>query len=391
VQVDDIALVQASGLFEPDFYSSRYPDVVAAGVDPLEHFLREGGAQGREPGRRFWSAWYREIFPNVRRSGENPLVHYLRHGRGQSHLAKSFERTSAITSSLDGPETNRTNREVFNMFWHGAELSATEGACMRSFLQRGHELHVFTYAPVSLPAGAIAEDAADILPFDTYFSFLDSPSPFSNIFRYKLLLERGGWWVDTDVVCLRYHVPACDYYWAFQDRFEDNGINGAILKFPAGDARCEKLLKLSLDRAAQLSRWGQLGPQLLTEVLTNDHPEGLAGATKDAYPIRWVETYFAWLPEFAAAIDERCKEASFLHLWHRMFSEMGIQIRRRPPSGSFLEQLCHSLGEPLGAPPDDILGTRRAVAKYLNREWNLNHLSECLGKNLSGVIPVYDE
>ena len=28
-------------------------------------------------------------------------------------------------------------------------------------------------------------------------------SGFSNFFRYKLLLERGGWWVDADMVCLR--------------------------------------------------------------------------------------------------------------------------------------------------------------------------------------------
>ena len=30
-----------------------------------------------------------------------------------------------------------------------------------------------------------------------------SLAAFSNLFRYKLLLERGGWWVDTDVICLR--------------------------------------------------------------------------------------------------------------------------------------------------------------------------------------------
>src|SRR5262249_54280435 len=29
-----------------------------------------------------------------------------------------------------------------------------------------------------------------------------SPSAFSNYFRYKLLAEKGGWWIDTDVVRL---------------------------------------------------------------------------------------------------------------------------------------------------------------------------------------------
>lgn len=35
--------------FDPDFYLAQYPDVAAAGVDPLEHYLRYGQAEGRLP------------------------------------------------------------------------------------------------------------------------------------------------------------------------------------------------------------------------------------------------------------------------------------------------------------------------------------------------------
>ncbi len=31
----------------------------------------------------------------------------------------------------------------------------------------------------------------------------DTYAGFSNFFRYKLLLDRGGWWVDADTICLR--------------------------------------------------------------------------------------------------------------------------------------------------------------------------------------------
>ncbi len=35
--------------FDPDFYLAEYPDVAAAGIDPLEHYLRHGQTEGRLP------------------------------------------------------------------------------------------------------------------------------------------------------------------------------------------------------------------------------------------------------------------------------------------------------------------------------------------------------
>jgi len=37
------------GLFDPDFYRERYPEVAAEGVDPLYHYVRYGVAEGRVP------------------------------------------------------------------------------------------------------------------------------------------------------------------------------------------------------------------------------------------------------------------------------------------------------------------------------------------------------
>jgi SAM-dependent methyltransferase len=43
------ALESAAHGFDPDFYLAQYPDVAAAGVDPLDHYLRHGQAEGRLP------------------------------------------------------------------------------------------------------------------------------------------------------------------------------------------------------------------------------------------------------------------------------------------------------------------------------------------------------
>lgn len=98
---------------------------------------------------------------------------------------------------------------VIQSLWIGNRLSAMERLAIQSFLANGHDFHLYCYNDVEgLPAGTVVRDGNDILPESRIFAYADgfakgSHAAFSNHFRYKLLLERGGWWVDTDVVCLR--------------------------------------------------------------------------------------------------------------------------------------------------------------------------------------------
>ena len=95
-------LVIASGMFDERFYAERYPDVVAAGVDLLDHFITYGGAEGRHPGYSFNSKWYLNENADVRSSGINPLVHYLEHGRDEGRRRRSLgEATGAIGAHVD--------------------------------------------------------------------------------------------------------------------------------------------------------------------------------------------------------------------------------------------------------------------------------------------------
>jgi glycosyltransferase involved in cell wall biosynthesis/SAM-dependent methyltransferase len=70
----------ATGLFDPQWYLERNPDVAAAGMDPLDHWLSYGAREGRDPNPEFDTDWYLERYPHVAESGQNPLVHYLRRG-----------------------------------------------------------------------------------------------------------------------------------------------------------------------------------------------------------------------------------------------------------------------------------------------------------------------
>jgi GT2 family glycosyltransferase len=67
-----------SPLFATNWYLAQNPDVAAAGLNPLAHYLEHGAREGRDPHPLFDSSWYLDQNPEVR--GLNPLEHYLRWG-----------------------------------------------------------------------------------------------------------------------------------------------------------------------------------------------------------------------------------------------------------------------------------------------------------------------
>ena len=67
-----------SGLFDPAFYLSQYPDVAELGIDPLSHYLTHCVVERwRKPNLYFDTAFYLQQNPDVAASGVNPLLHYL--------------------------------------------------------------------------------------------------------------------------------------------------------------------------------------------------------------------------------------------------------------------------------------------------------------------------
>ena len=75
------AVIATSPLFDAAWYLRSYPDVKAARIDPIEHYLRHGGRELRNPSGAFDARAYVERYPSVRASGLNPLYHYISHGK----------------------------------------------------------------------------------------------------------------------------------------------------------------------------------------------------------------------------------------------------------------------------------------------------------------------
>ncbi|RFA28011.1 hypothetical protein CAI21_13935 [Alkalilimnicola ehrlichii] len=74
-------LIAQSELFSPAWYQTIYPDVRRAGIDPLQHYLSHGAAEGRDPGPWFSASVYAWRYPDVVQTGLEPLLHYLLVGR----------------------------------------------------------------------------------------------------------------------------------------------------------------------------------------------------------------------------------------------------------------------------------------------------------------------
>ena len=101
-------------------------------------------------------------------------------------------------------KTENKNKTIVQSLWIGAELSTLEVLCCQSFIKCGHIFHLYTYEEVkNIPKGVKVIDAEKILPFEELKMIQKDQLPFSDIFRYKMLYEKGGYWVDLDMICLK--------------------------------------------------------------------------------------------------------------------------------------------------------------------------------------------
>jgi len=73
--------IRLSGLFDERWYLETYPDVAQANLDPVEHYMKFGAVESRNPSALFDSRWYLENYPDVAQAGFNPLAHYVLFGR----------------------------------------------------------------------------------------------------------------------------------------------------------------------------------------------------------------------------------------------------------------------------------------------------------------------
>ena len=231
--------------------------------------------------------------------------------------------------------------QLFQSLWVGP-ISPYEAMCMRSFIDHGHAFDLYTYSlDLEVPHGVRLKDASEILAEGEYFTYKSgsgkgSHSAFSNLFRYKLLYERGGWWVDTDVICLKPNIGPFDKFFAHEN---PEIVNGAVLYFKQGDPFLLACLEETLNLRGR-AKWGEIGPRLITRLLKQHGRLECAHPEVSCYPIHYKETIDLLRPCLADALLQRIQSSIFVHLWNEVLRRRNIKKTLLPPQGSLLRQFA---------------------------------------------------
>ena len=96
-------------IFNADYYTTRNPDVVEAGIDPFEHFLTSGIAEDRPASPLFDAGYYKTANPDVANAGMSAIEHYLTSGGKEirnPHPLFNAEFYREQCPELDGTEQN---------------------------------------------------------------------------------------------------------------------------------------------------------------------------------------------------------------------------------------------------------------------------------------------
>jgi len=254
-------------------------------------------------------------------------------------------------------------------FWHGP-MSWLEELSIASFRRQGHPVEVYSFDPIDgLPAGAIARDAAEVLPRDklVFYKGKGTPGVFSDYFRMAVLRQGRGIYADLDVYCVRPIQGPPDYLMAYE---RPGSINGAVLHIPANAPLLDDLISIFTDTERPLlephlplfrrlevagrrllgekiapedMQYGATGPMALTHYMRQRGLEHLVRPASALYPVPYEGIPALMLP--GSSIDPAISEDTLaVHLWRSQLTRRGRADMPLPERGSALCTLCQREG-----------------------------------------------
>lgn len=70
-------LIKNSGLFDSEWYLKTYGDVKKLNINPIEHYIKHGYKEGREPNKYFNTKIYTKQHFEIKDTNEIPLIHFI--------------------------------------------------------------------------------------------------------------------------------------------------------------------------------------------------------------------------------------------------------------------------------------------------------------------------
>jgi Glycosyltransferase sugar-binding region containing DXD motif/Alpha 1,4-glycosyltransferase conserved region len=228
---------------------------------------------------------------------------------------------------------------VIQSLWIGGDLSTMEQLCIASFLANGHQFHLYAYDSIAgLPLGVKMMDANQILPRSRIFQYSGSGSfaGFSNFFRYKLLLDRGGWWVDMDTICLRPFDFAEKYVFSSEVHEGAEVIDSAAIKAPQGSEFAEYAWGVCKKKDPNKLVWGETGPRLVGETVERCGLGRYVRSSATFCPIPFREWELVLAPNYHQGF---AADVFAIHLWNEMWRDSGRDKDASYPAECLYERL----------------------------------------------------
>lgn len=229
--------------------------------------------------------------------------------------------------------------EIVQGLWIGETLSKMEQLSIASFLGQGYEFHLYTYGEVSgVPEGTVVRDAGAVLPASRIFFYPHEQfyGAFANLFRYKLLLENGGWWADVDMVCVRPFDFASEYVFASEAAPDGAVPTNGLLRVPAGSAIMAEACEICESKDPGQLSWGETGSKLLRELVGRHGLAGFVQPPEVFCPIPWDR----WEGALDPAVSWRFGASTRgVHLWRQMWRRAGTDTDGSYPPGCLYERL----------------------------------------------------
>jgi len=221
-------------------------------------------------------------------------------------------------------------------------LTRLELVCLSSFVQNGARYNLYTHhEPGEVPKGVTVCDANEILPVERLFRYPagtlneGSLSGFSNLFRYTLLQSKGGWWVDTDVCCLRaFETDQDELYVREETRSGEFFVASCIFRAPPASEVLRCCLETFARKDVTRIVHGETGPALLTDAIRQCDRESAVRPAEQFLPVPWWE-YGRLFVDEQLSID-RCFA---VHFWNTMLRTAGVDKNADFPKNSVFERL----------------------------------------------------
>lgn len=186
------------------------------------------------------------------------------------------------------------NNDIVQSLWVRGKLTNNEIMSIKSYLMNGHTYHLYTYDDINnVPSGVILKDGNNIIPSSSIFEdTAKSLAGFSDWFRFKLLYENGGWWVDTDTICLKYFNVKDKYCFSSEyDRSGSKILNATYIKSCPKSELLGECLNIIDGRDKSNIEFGEFGLKLFRRVMVKYEYVNYMKPPETFCPINWFELY----------------------------------------------------------------------------------------------------